>query len=422
MSISNSSTPKKPEKGPDDARTLTEENGIMHGDCASQKHAGSPVVYTHANSHTQTHTHTHTHTHTNTHTQDPGGNTYAAKGAGGRMGMGDVVGKEFERIFSGLFGGGGSVRSSNDSSSSAENGAAHSAPLAVVSKLDFSKVKDDDGGGRGGMHAANARMAAAGKQPAKCGRGGDGEREGLSKEVKVTAVEQTGGGAGGGGGGGGRAPQTSHSKTDHPKIQGETRTGGAEAPTNSHFAPTNLQPHAAAHVPSKSAAAPSLPPLEHAASSQRPSTVLTTGDTNTSASALGMGKPAMPSGGGGGLVLSVKEAAAAIRERSNVSMSMNALPVAIHSIPWPHGMPILTLPWLHGMPPPPPHSTLASWHASSSSSLYLGLMACWVGGWVGGWGWVGGCGCGCTYMHITYMHITYMHITLLYYIWTYVCR
>ena len=68
MSISNSSTPKKPEKGPDDARTLTEENGIMHGDCASQKHAGSPVVYTHANSHTQTHTHTHTHTHKHTHT------------------------------------------------------------------------------------------------------------------------------------------------------------------------------------------------------------------------------------------------------------------------------------------------------------------------------------------------------------------
>jgi hypothetical protein len=247
------------------------------------------------------------------------------------MGMGEVVGKEFERIFSGLFGGGGGrvgVRSSNDSSSSAENGPAHSAPPAVVSKLDFSRVKD---GGRGGAA----------------------------------------GGGGAGGGGGGRAPHTSYSNTDHPRIQGETRTSGgvAKAPTNSHFAPTNLQPHTEAPVPSEPAGAPPLPPQEHAASSQRPSTVLT-GETNTSASAPGMGKPAVPSGGGGGggLVLSVKEAAAAIRWRSNVSMSMNALPVAIHTIPWPHGMPIHTIYTLASWHAHT-HYTLASWHAHTHYTL-----------------------------------------------------
>ena len=61
MTNSNSSTPKKAGKGPDDARAMAGENGIVHGDCASQKHTGSPVVYTLKQTDRQTDRHTHTH-------------------------------------------------------------------------------------------------------------------------------------------------------------------------------------------------------------------------------------------------------------------------------------------------------------------------------------------------------------------------
>ena len=125
---------------------------MQPGDAASRRHAGVSV--------------------------DPAANTNGAQGGGGRMGMGEVVGKEFERIFGSLFRGGGGVRSSNDSDSSVASSPAPDIAPAIVAK-ELSKAKAGSGGREAGGHAAKGSARNEGKRRGGGGAGGGDSGRGV---------------------------------------------------------------------------------------------------------------------------------------------------------------------------------------------------------------------------------------------------
>jgi len=146
---SNNASPTKPGQGADEGRAAAEaENGVPAGDGASRSHAG--VV-------------------------DPAGNAKGGQAAAGRLGMGEVVGKEFERIFGSLFRGGVGVRSSNESDSSqtsaASSAAADPAP-AVVAKLELSKVKAGGVGREAGLSGREVGSSSGRARGDVSGKGG----------------------------------------------------------------------------------------------------------------------------------------------------------------------------------------------------------------------------------------------------------
>jgi len=102
--------------------------------------------------------------------------------------MGEVVGKEFERIFGSLFRGGVGVRSSNESDSSqtsaASSAAADPAP-AVVAKLELSKVK---AGGVGWEAGLSGREVGSSSGRARGDVSGKGGAAGTEQEAARSAA------------------------------------------------------------------------------------------------------------------------------------------------------------------------------------------------------------------------------------------